>query len=341
MGYRRDGTRTHGFVTFLGILCTIASLVLTFLCFFAGSRTSFLSQVPAITVSLFPSSISYRAYIYVVQLDTTQFGKAAVGVISSSNANLGALLAALPPDIRTALEENISLASRKLGLHDFYDIHIMTYCEGYYTPSPNDTDVVVPPPHTSRNVTECSKLKAVFETNPKDIFLGEIYRFNNLTQKNLGLSLSQSDIDGLLNWPKDVTDALSLAQRLEKGLFILFIVDLVLIFLALVFATIGIAGRVLSSVWTVLFAILAVLSSIVTSVYATVFVYVAVKAINNHTSNIGVTAIKGSQFLWFNWGASIAMIVAILLWSLEVCIRCCSGRGVRRSHPNERQQLVR
>ena len=138
----------------------------------------------------------------------------------------GGLFDDLGNDIQTSINDKVNDAidevAQKVGIHDFYSVHLMTYCEGFYEPNGAvQPDGSMP----SQNVTRCSNQTTMFHFNPKKVLESEL---------NEGVSLSD------LQWPDDINDGILVLQSASKAMFVFYIAGIALTGFALVAALFGV-----------------------------------------------------------------------------------------------------
>lgn len=103
-----------------------------------------------------------------------------------------------------------------LDIKDFYSAHLMTYCEGDFTP---DTD-----PKKKEAVTACSERKAFFTFDPTGIIESKL-------PKGIGLS----DI----NWPDGLTNGVMAINVASRAMFFFYIIGIAAAGIAMVGAVFG------------------------------------------------------------------------------------------------------
>lgn len=109
------------------------------------------------------------------------------------------------------------LISEKAGIHDFYSVHLMTYCEGFF--EPNGTAVQPDGSAPSENVTGCSNRTTMFHFNPKKALQSEL---------NEDWSL------GDLKWPDDINDGIMVLESASKAMFVFYVAGIGVTGLALI-----------------------------------------------------------------------------------------------------------
>jgi len=191
------------------------------------------------------------------------------------------------------------------------DVHILDFCEGYYTPGPVP-NTTLPRSQIHRNVTSCSNRTAMYSFDPRTTLQQEL---NASGHGNVALSD--------LNWPSDVDRGLHALVIAQKATFVLYCVAIALIGVAtlLALASLFAEGR-LSAFVNVLVDWLAFLAIGLASAIATAVAVKAVDVINKYGDHIGAQASTGSKFLVLTWVATAVMLVASIVW----CFECIVGR---------------
>lgn len=241
--------------------------------------------------------------IYFFQLDVSH-----IIPISVDNANL------------------LNSVARSLGLHDFYQIGIWNFCEGYNdecvreTPSPSPQfppcDHAFSPEKllliqrlSNRGVTFCSEPKQWFWFNPVEVLVSEL--------------LSGAQI-ALPSQAVTILKLLKLGSQIMYGFFIAGIcVNLCLIFLT----PLVIRTRWWSLLLTLLGAIAGVLVT-VAAIIATV-ISIAVKIALTAQDQLNISANIGIKMFIFMWIAAVFTDVAFLLHAAMGC--CCRPQHRQRN----------
>ncbi|CAK4032826.1 hypothetical protein MYCFIDRAFT_85950 [Lecanosticta acicola] len=285
------------------LLCT-ASLVLTFLCLFAGNDKGFMEDYAILTLNT--SRIGQN-----VLKDLTSPGNGLSSEISS-------ILHIVPESLESDVENAITSLAKELGLHDFYSVHIMDYCEGYYTPSPLPNRTLTKS-EIRKNVTSCSNQTAMYNFDPAEILQQEL---NNSGHGYI-------DLERNLDWPKDITNGIRALRLAARATFVLYCISLGLVGVALILACISffLDGRLSALVNVVVDWLAFVVVGIASAIASAVGVK-GTEVINEHGEKIGISADHGSKFLVITWVATGLMLVASMVW----CADCIVGRK-RRTTP--------
>ncbi|KAI1420555.1 SUR7/PalI family-domain-containing protein [Xylaria sp. FL1777] len=194
----------------------------------------------------------------------------------------------LPQSAPSGLSLQNSVA-KTLGLHDFYQVGLWNFCEGY-----ND----------GQGVTSCSKPNAAFWFNPVKIILDEL-----LSGATIALP---SEINGILN-------ILRIAFHIMFGFFF---GGLILDGFLLVSSPIVLYSRWWSLPVGILSGI-AALVVVVGAILGTVIAYVFRAALNSQP-DLGVEASIGMRMIAFQWTAAGLNLLAFLIHAGLGC--CCTSR---------------
>ncbi|KAJ5373139.1 Actin cortical patch SUR7/pH-response regulator PalI [Penicillium concentricum] len=175
------------------------------------------------------------------------------------------------------------------GVHDFYSIHIMSYCQG-------TLGTTNPSAGVTRNVTACSNRTLLSSFDPTQAWPNEI--------------ASQE-----LGWPRVISDDFHALRLTSKVMAVLYCIG------------VGAMGAaILVRVWTTLsprpgqgpcefwFFMLGSLSISIASIIATVIAFEFVALINAHGKGWNVSAHYGEKFLGMTWAA-----VGLLLVGTVAC----------------------
>lgn len=272
----------------LTLLCSAAALVLSFLVLFAGHNTSFLQNTEVLTLNM--SRLGHTGnFLQTLENDS---GGLLDSLINSADNTVDSVLSDIATDIAQAL--NIS---------DFYNVHILNYCEGEYKPNASEA---VYGKHVSKDTTYCSPIKAGFHFNVTQI-----------VENALPDEISLGDI----SWPSAINDAEKLVRSASLAAFILYVVAIVFIFLAFVGAIFGFftSGR-LSACCNLLIDLLAFLLIGAASGVATAIIVIAVDKLNQYGNDLGISATKGTMFMAMTWAATGVMFIAFLVSFVQLCV---------------------
>ncbi|GAM90096.1 hypothetical protein ANO11243_081360 [Dothideomycetidae sp. 11243] len=262
-------------LAFVPIIFSLLALILTFLLLFAGSKTSVLADFPIVTLN--------TTNLFDASLNTT---------IVMAMPNTVALINSLPiPDIAGGSDT----VARKLGIHDFYTINMLTFCEGYRIS--NTTDTRKPPMKTA--TTNCSTTKAFYAFDLAQILQDEI-----TTAGHADVNITK------LGFPNAVTTGLRAFHSAREGVFILYCLSIGFTTLTLLFSLAAVVTTEHSglSLVTALSGVLAFLSTAFASSIVTVLASRGSALVNRvGGGSVGLTAAPGGRFLALTWVATAAL----------------------------------
>jgi hypothetical protein len=282
-------------------LCCIAALILSFLCLFAGHKRAFMEDYSLLT------------------LNTSAIGQTLLSPSSSSSSSLTSSILNLIPDsisngITDEINDQIGELRQKLGIEDWYSMHMLNYCEGQYTPA-ESANATLKESDIKKNTTQCAKSRAMYKFDPTMI----IQEALNKT----GVDVTLKD----LNWPEDIQKGIDALNALMAAMFILYVVAICLIFVAFVAAIFAVvaSGR-LSACVNFLIATLAFLAIGLASALVTAVMVKGTHIINDKGKDIGLVAYKGGKFLALTWAATGLMLIVLLAWIVEFCVGRRQGK---------------
>lgn len=273
------------------VLCCTAALILSFLCLFAGHKKGFMEDYSLMT------------------LNTSAIGETLLNETRTSDNPLLNLLDEIPNEISEQINDRIGQVAARLGIEDWYSAHMLNYCAGQFTPAeaPNATLAF---DDITKNVTTCSQSKAMYKFDPTRILQDALNR-------TTGADVTLAN----LNWPEDIQNGITALNALMAAMFVLYVVAICLIFVALMAAVVAVltAGR-LSACLNFLVATLAFLAVGLASALVTAVVVMGTGIVNRYGNEVGVQASWGGKFLALTWAATGLMLVALVVWVVEVCV---------------------
>ncbi|KAL2832032.1 SUR7/PalI family-domain-containing protein [Aspergillus cavernicola] len=221
----------------------------------------------------------------------------------------------------------INSIARSIGLHDFYQVGLWNFCEGY----------------NNEGITFCAKSRTLYWFNPVEIILSELLA---------GASIAL---------PSDITDALDLARAASHWMFGLFLASTVLTFVLIFASPFAVSSRPPQTIspdpavnrlhpphrrrdfvlfralpFTII-TFLAALFTVVAVVIATVMFIIFRNIFTDNSSfDLNIKAELGTQMLAFMWIAAAFNLLALIVELGSCCAACCRGRKARKqlkSHP--------
>ncbi|KAJ9156724.1 SUR7 family protein pun1 [Pleurostoma richardsiae] len=186
----------------------------------------------------------------------------------------------------------INSIARTLGLHDFYQVGLWNFCEGY-----ND-----------EGITSCSKPESLYWFNPVEILLNEL-----LSGATIAL-------------PQEVVDILNILRITSHIMFGFFLTGTVLSFVMIFISPLALLSRWWSgpvSIIALIDCILILAATVIATVISFVFKY-AVTA----QSDLNIQAQVGIRMLVFMWIATGCAFISFVVHS-GMCCCCASRRDVK------------
>jgi hypothetical protein len=275
-------------------LCCAAALTLSFLCLFAGHKANFMEDYSLLT------------------LNTSAIGQTLLSSSGDSSSLSSSIMNLIPDSVSSGItneiNDEIGELRQKIGVEDWYSMHMLNYCEGQYTPE-EAANATLKESDIKKNTTECAKQRAMYKFDPTRI----IEEALNKT----GVDVTLKD----LNWPEDIQNGIDTLNALMAAMFVLYVVAICLIFVALVAAIFAVvtSGR-MSACINFLIATLAFLAIGLASALVTAVMVKGTNIINDKGKDIGLAATSGGKFLALTWAATALMLIVLLAWIVEFCI---------------------
>ncbi|PMD27264.1 hypothetical protein NA56DRAFT_640983, partial [Hyaloscypha hepaticicola] len=186
----------------------------------------------------------------------------------------------------------VNSLARSLGLHDFYQVGLWSFCEGY----------------NHEGITSCSSPRALYWFNPVEILLNEL-----LAGATIAL-------------PAEINNILNLIKIASHLMFGFFLTGLCMNFVNIFLAPIVLYSRWWSlpfSIWTFISALLTTAATVIATVMFVIF-----KNVITSQPGLNIGAGLGIQMFVFMW---IATAFAVFGWLVQLGLACCcaSRRDVR------------
>ncbi|OJZ88018.1 hypothetical protein ASPFODRAFT_58892 [Aspergillus luchuensis CBS 106.47] len=214
----------------------------------------------------------------------------------------------------------IDTIARTIGLHDFYQVGLWNFCEGYL----------------DQGITHCSSPKPLYWFNPVEIILSEL-----LSGATIAL-------------PANITSALHIARIASHWMFGLFITATVLTFILIFLSPLAVSSRppqalssdpvvnqthpqhrrrtfvLLRSLPFLILTFVTALFTVVASVVATVMFIIFRNVFTSASEDLNIDAWIGTRMMAFMWIASAFNLFAFILQLGSCCASCCGGRKTRK-----------
>ncbi|KAM0797467.1 SUR7/PalI family-domain-containing protein [Usnea florida] len=226
-------------------------------------------------------------FLILVEVGNTHAHRAVVGNIYFLKLDLSHIIPQAVPHATL-----INSIARTLGLHDFYQVGLWNYCEGY-----------------GNKITDCSKPQTLYWFNPVEIILSQL-----LAGATVAL-------------PANIVSALTLVRTASHWMFALFLTGACTCFISIFLTPLSIYTR-----WATLpiaiFAFLTALTTTAASIIATAMFIIFRNVIHGAESTVNIVPQIGIKMFAFMWVASGTAIVGWLI-QLGLCCCCASRRDVR------------
>ncbi|KAH6674542.1 SUR7/PalI family-domain-containing protein [Halenospora varia] len=186
----------------------------------------------------------------------------------------------------------VNSLARSLGLHDFYQVGLWNFCEGY-----ND-----------EGITHCSPNKALYWFNPVEILLNELLAGATITL------------------PAEVNNILDLIKIASHIMFGFFLTGVCMNFVNIFLAFLPLYSRWWSlpiAIWMFISALLTTAAAIIATVMFIIF-----RNVITSQEGLNIGASVGTQMFAFMW---IGAAFSIFGWLIHLCLSCCcaSRRDVK------------
>lgn len=288
------------------------ALILAFLCTFAGTNKDMLRYYDILTlntsriaVDIFNTTDDNAPKHLHSDNPFTNFFNGIGDDIHNATENA-------KEDIEEALNNAIQSFAKSLGLRDFYSVHVLDHCEGYF--HPNGT--------SSRNVTYCSNSTSFSHFNARQTLQTQ------LNQSGIDVNLTD------LHWPDKIDDALGDLEVAFDVMFVLYCIGIIGVGLALFGSILGMFfhGRK-SSLGNIFLTQCAFFALLIASAIITVGATKATNAINKYGIAINVNAARGNRLIAMTWAADVLVFLASVAWLVEFMI----GRRKEKMMPKQLQ----
>lgn len=297
------------------VLCATIALILSFLCVFAGTNHDMIEPYDLFTLNTSRIGVDYfnkQHNTSTPSLNTTTSG----GIFGKFIHNVTTEIKNVTTKVEDNIEEDINNALRSLakdiGLHDFYSVHVLDYCEGFF--QPNGT--------SRRNVTYCSNEKGQFSFNVTQVLQRE------LNASHVNVTLSQ------IQWPSAISDGIHDLRLAFHATAVFYYIAIIVTGLAFLASIVGVFvhGRI-SALLNIGLAGLAFLTLMVASAIATSLATKATDVINKYGKDVDINAARGDKFIALTWAGTALMFIAGAAWFGE----CILGRRKDKMMPKQLQ----
>ncbi|KAF2101077.1 hypothetical protein NA57DRAFT_36560 [Rhizodiscina lignyota] len=185
----------------------------------------------------------------------------------------------------------INSIAQSLGLHDFYQVGLWNYCEGY-----------------GSSVTDCSKPKTLYWFNPVEILLNEL-----LAGATIAL-------------PGTLVHYLHIVETVSKWMFALFLTGACFSTVLTFILPLSLYSRWAAVPISILTLLNAVFVTVATAMATAMFVIIKIEVQKEQTLNIHADI--GDKMFVFMWIASGFSILACIV-QFSLCCCCTSRRDIK------------
>jgi len=233
---------------------------------------------------------------------TTSGGGGLGGFFTSLVASATAAVGAIESDLASIADDVADELADKLGIDEFYSLHVMNTCQGSFTPNATA-------PGAGYNVTNCTEPLKTAQANITAML------DQQLSIRPVHLSLAD------LDFSQDLQHDLDKVAKLLLALAILYILGVGFSGLALLLSVLGLFTYPRhprsTAITNLLVAGLAAVVLLAGNLTTTIVGVEVVDEINVHGDHIGLSASMGRGFLGIAWAAFGLMAVASIFWAWE------------------------
>jgi hypothetical protein len=196
----------------------------------------------------------------------------------------------------------INSIAQSIGLHDFYQVGLWNFCEGY----------------NNQGITHCSKTQTLYWFDPVEIILNELLA---------GASIAL---------PVELVNVLHIVRIASRWMFVCFLVGTILTFLCIFFAPMGFSKKprwqhkakriFLRQLPITILTFTAALFTAGASVIATVMFFIFQDKFSG-AADLNIHAHVGTPMLAFMWIATGFNLIGLFMQIGTCCgVCCCTGR---------------
>lgn len=301
------------FAALFPLVCSAIALILAFLAIFAGSQHDQMEQYDLLTLNTSRIGLSF--------FNTTKHPSTSRP--SNDSSFLGSFLDDAKDELKNAtdsieaeIQEDLNKAFRSLakdlGIYDFYSVHVLDHCEGYF--SPNGT--------SNRNVTSCSNSTGFSNFSPTKTLQKQLDK----TQLNVTLAD--------LHFPEAIEDGVQALKLAFNITFVIYVMAIIFTGLAVLGTLVGIftQGR-MSAMLNVGLSGLSFLATMIASAIITYATTKIVNLINREGKVVNINAARGDKFIALTWAATALCLLATASWLIELI----AGRRKEKLTPKQYQ----
>ncbi|KAI9656090.1 MAG: hypothetical protein M1829_000445 [Trizodia sp. TS-e1964] len=270
-----------------------------------GVLAGFILALLSLLAGLNPSTLDTA---YIVNLNTSRLGLLALPATPTTTSSNPAVsfLSSLKANVTTLITNDINSligsTTHKLGLRDYYSLHLLSFCSGYDIYPANASASA--PPDPARNTTKCSAHAP-----------GASLSASSLLAQDLAPGVTLDAI----HWPRAIDDGLEALMALWSGAFALYVVGVAFAGLALL-ARVGAVlrgGRAGLVIAACVLCFLAFLGVGLASALVTALSVKGSDLVNREGAAVGISADRGNMLLAMTWSATALLMLAGIGWAIE------------------------
>ncbi|KYK59486.1 SUR7 protein [Drechmeria coniospora] len=278
------------------LVLALVSFVLTSLTLFAGRKQGFMEDYDVVRLNT--SMLGHNLIDKVASKDSTD---SSGGALSGIKNFLNSAKDEVKDKVNDITNEIAGKLTSKLGVSQWYSLHVMNSCEGNWTPDPTAPD-------PSLEVTKCSGTSLQNRLNLTELLDSEL--------KVGSLKLSLGD----LNWQDSIQDKLDIINDALYAIFIVYVLAMGLSGLSFLLHIAGFLLPDRTIIVLVNFAVasLAALACVIGSILVSVLGSKGVDKLNEKGQNVGLSATRGKKFFILSWIATVFMMFISVFWLVHL-----------------------
>ncbi|PWI70434.1 SUR7 protein [Purpureocillium lilacinum] len=281
------------FLVLAPLVLALVSFVLTSLTLFAGQKKGFMEDYAVVRLNT--SMVGHN--ILSKSDKPSDGGESNDGILGGVKGWFDDKKDSAKDKINNITGNAADKLADKLGISEWYSLHIMDSCEGSYSPGPTAEDV-------SLTVTNCTSASPA-------------HRLNLTGMLDHGLSVGPLKLNlADINWPDSVQDKLDVLNDALLGLFVLYALAMGFSGLAMFTnaAAFLLPGRPPVVLANLVLGALGGLSCLIGSIIVSVAGSKGVREINDKGARIGLSAERGIKFYILTWISTGFMLGVAVFW---------------------------
>jgi hypothetical protein len=192
--------------------------------------------------------------------------------------------------------------AKSVGLHDFYDVAMWGFCEGYY----------------NEGVTDCSKPQLLYWFDPLAIMQKELLRG---AQGKLVGALARGAVANFspVSLPAEVLGYLHIVQVASQVMFGCFFASVMACFVSIFLVPLVVHSKLLT-VPIAIFSFMTTAAVVIGAGISTGIWTILQMELKNYASEVNIVADLGLPMFVFQWCAAGCAMIAMII---QFCLTCC------------------